>query len=93
MAFAVELSRRAKKDHREYIKASSPLNKKIAVLLSIISIDPRDKISRIGKPEQLKHYEKKEVWSRRISKHHRMVYEIIGNKVRVVSLLGHYGDK
>jgi hypothetical protein len=39
MAFVVELSRRAKKDYREYIKAGSPLNKKIAVLLSIISID------------------------------------------------------
>ncbi|BAG83951.1 hypothetical protein CFPG_688 [Candidatus Azobacteroides pseudotrichonymphae genomovar. CFP2] len=60
MAFAVELSRREKKDHREYIKAGSPLNKKIAVLLSLISIDPRGKISRIGNPEQLKHYERRE---------------------------------
>nr|WP_083754410.1 type II toxin-antitoxin system YoeB family toxin [Candidatus Azobacteroides pseudotrichonymphae] len=54
---------------------------------------PRDKISRIGKPEQLKHYERREVWFRRISKHHRMVYEIKGDCIIVHLLLGHYDDK
>ncbi|WP_407637764.1 hypothetical protein [Candidatus Azobacteroides pseudotrichonymphae] len=41
----------------------------------------------------MKHYERREVWFRRISKHHRMVYEIKGDCIIVHLLLGHYDDK
>ena len=45
-------------------------------------------------PERLKHYEG-EVWSRRINKKDRLIYEIFDSEVVVfvVSALGHYNDK
>lgn len=50
--------------------------------------DPR---SGIGKPERLKHFDR-EVWSRRVTHEHRMVYVIYQSemKVEVVSCKSHY---
>jgi toxin YoeB len=62
-------------------------NKKIESLLINLQIDPR---SGIGKPERLKHYDKQEVWSRRIDKKNRMVYQIENNKIIILSVLEHY---
>ena len=47
-----------------------------------------------GNPEQLKYYDG-EVWSRRINKKDRFVYEIYEDEVLVVVIqaLGHYQDK
>jgi len=47
-----------------------------------------------GKPEMLKGYAGV-MWSRRITKKHRLVYEIIENTVNVdvLSAYGHYKDK
>jgi toxin YoeB len=45
-----------------------------------------------GKPEQLK-YMKEEVWSRKINKQHRMVYQIVDDTIFVLSFRGHYSDK
>ncbi|MDR3273168.1 MAG: Txe/YoeB family addiction module toxin [Flavobacteriaceae bacterium] len=47
-----------------------------------------------GKPEQLKYYEVP-TWSRRLSKQHRIVYEIQDNvlTVLVLDILGHYNKK
>jgi toxin YoeB len=51
---------------------------------------PRD---GLGKPERLKCKER-EIWSRRIDKKNRVVYEIREqeNTIVVVSCLGHYDD-
>ena len=48
----------------------------------------------IGKPEKLK-YKDINIWSRKINKKDRLVYEIIANDVVVIiiSALGHYNDK
>ena len=48
-----------------------------------------------GKPEILRHYPGKEVWSRRLDKKNRMVYEIRDSEiiVLVLSVTGHYDDK
>ncbi|MDQ6843068.1 MAG: Txe/YoeB family addiction module toxin [Bacteroidota bacterium] len=43
----------------------------------------------IGKPEQLR-YEWKGYWSRRINQEHRLVYEVLYNKIIIHSLRGHY---
>jgi toxin YoeB len=43
----------------------------------------------MGKPEQLK-YEKGEVWSRRVSMQHRMVYRILDDAIVIHSFHGHY---
>ena len=47
----------------------------------------------IGKPERLKHFTD-EIWSRRITKQHRLVYKIEDHVVTVtiLSVLGHYDD-
>jgi toxin YoeB len=43
----------------------------------------------IGKPEPLKH-NFSGLWSRRINKETRIVYEVLHNKILVHSLKGHY---
>ena len=62
--------------------------KKIRQLLEII---PEMPYSGIGKPEPLKHH-LSGLWSRRINKEHRLVYEIIetDNVILIHALKGHY---
>ncbi|WP_188049371.1 Txe/YoeB family addiction module toxin [Flavobacterium sp. GP15] len=64
--------------------------KKISKLLRDIQRSPYE---GIGKPEQLKH-NLSGVWSRRIDKEHRLVYEIIDEKtieiLNILSVKGHY---
>jgi toxin YoeB len=60
--------------------------KKIAQLIEAIKENPSE---GIGKPEQLKH-NLAGLWSRRISQEHRLVYEIMDDKILVHSLKGHY---
>ena len=43
----------------------------------------------LGKPEALKH-ELSGKWSRRINSEHRIVYDVVGDKLRVFFLKGHY---
>jgi toxin YoeB len=45
----------------------------------------------IGKPELLKH-ELSGLWSRRINREHRLVYQLINDKktIKIYSLKGHY---
>jgi toxin YoeB len=43
----------------------------------------------IGKPEVLK-YNLSGCWSRRINQEHRIIYEVVDNKVLIHSLRGHY---
>ncbi len=59
---------------------------KIKELLRSIVNDP---YSGIGKPEPLK-YNLSGAWSRRINKEHRIVYEINGEVIYILSLKGHY---
>jgi toxin YoeB len=42
-----------------------------------------------GKPEPLKH-QLTGCWSRRINREHRLVYEVSGDSVWVLSAYGHY---
>jgi toxin YoeB len=65
---------------------NKPILKKIAQLIVAIKDSPFD---GIGKPEPLKH-SLAGCWSRRINHEHRIVYELIGNKILIHSLKGHY---
>jgi toxin YoeB len=60
--------------------------KRITELLESIEQTP---FEGIGKPELLK-YDLAGKWSRRITKEHRMIYEMEGNTVFIYSLRGHY---
>jgi toxin YoeB len=46
----------------------------------------------LGQPEQLKH-QYSGLWSRRINKEHRIIYEIAENAIYILSMKGHYLDK
>ncbi|WP_373553562.1 Txe/YoeB family addiction module toxin [Haliscomenobacter sp.] len=46
----------------------------------------------LGKPEPLK-YELSGLWSREIDKGNRLIYEIVGLQLHVISMRGHYYDK
>jgi len=60
--------------------------KKIRRLIESVQQSP---FKGIGKPEPLKH-ELAGCWSRRINKEHRLVYEVSGNKIFILSAKGHY---
>jgi len=66
--------------------------KKIASLLDEIAKDPT---SGTGNPEPLKHYGEADVWSRRITPKHRLVYQILEEikQVYILAAYGHYKDK
>lgn len=76
------------------IKKSYPLSihNRIEKLLKELEISPR---MGIGNPEQLKYYISREVWSRRVDKKNRIVYEILEQEARIIilKLLMHYSDK
>lgn len=46
----------------------------------------------LGKPEALK-YELSGLWSREIDKGNRLIYEIVGQQLHIISMRGHYFDK
>ena len=49
----------------------------------------REPFSGLGKPEALKH-ELAGCWSRRIDQEHRLVYQVLPDKIRVLSCRYHY---
>jgi len=59
---------------------------KITKLIQSIEVSP---FSGIGKPELLK-YKGNGLWSRRINKEHRIIYQVFDAYVLVLSLRGHY---
>ncbi len=56
---------------------------KVKLLVDGILVEPR---TGIGKPERLRHYVNREVWSRRIDKKNRIVYEIRDNTIIILSV-------
>ncbi|MBR1479424.1 MAG: Txe/YoeB family addiction module toxin [Alphaproteobacteria bacterium] len=60
---------------------------RVVLLLDGVLLDPR---TGLGKPERLKHYNSREVWSRRIDKKNRLVYEIRADEITILSVFGHY---
>ena len=81
---------KAKNDKKEIEKiGNKKILKKISVLLKEIANHPR---TGTGHPEQLKY--RPNCWSRRITKKHRLVYQIKDDVVvvLVLSAFGHYED-
>ena len=80
------------KEHIRLLRANEPTAfKKVSQLLLELMDHPQ---TGTGHPEQLKG-EPKGRWSRRITKKHRLVYEIHEKQVLVLVLTayGHYEDK
>ncbi len=70
-------------------RGNKKLLNKISQLEKDIEQHPR---SGIGKVERLKHYKEREIYSRRIDREHRLVYEILEDDTIVILMaaLGHY---
>ena len=77
----------AKKDLNFWVKTGNKtILKKITQLIESIAKTP---FEGTGKPEPLK-YELAGCWSRRINLEHKLVYEILEEKILVHSAKGHY---
>jgi len=63
--------------------------KKALPVLRLIEETQRDPFGGIGKPEPLKH-ELAGCWSKRIDEEHRLVYQVLDDKVRVLACRYHY---
>jgi toxin YoeB len=83
----VEFLPDAQDDLNFWVKTGNkPILKKIAQLVESIKENP---FEGIGKPEQLK-YSLSGAWSRRITKEHRLVYDIEDDNIIILSAKGHY---
>lgn len=83
----VEFLPDAQDDLSFWVKTGNkPILKKIAQLIESIKENP---FEGIGKPEQLK-YSLSGAWSRRITKEHRLVYDIEDDNIIILSAKGHY---
>ena len=92
MKYTIVFMPEAEKDVKRLKKSGNKaLLKKLNTLLEEISEHP---FAGTGKPEQLKHY-KTPTWSRRISREHRLVYEIRDEVITVLVLAayGHYDHR
>jgi toxin YoeB len=65
------------------------LQSRITKLIEDIQLHPE---TGLGNPEPLK-YELSGLWSRKIDKGNRLIYEIFENNLHVISMRGHYSDK
>lgn len=87
MAYSVRVSNTAKV-HLKLLRTKCPqMLSRVVLLLDGVLLDPR---TGLGKPERLKHYNSREVWSRRIDKKNRLVYEIRADEITILSVFGHY---
>ncbi len=90
MNYKLIIEPRAEKDLVKHKKhGNKKLLKKIGKLIDELRQNPR---TGTGQVERLKYYQEREIYSRRIDKEHRLVYEIIEQQVIVVliSAFGHY---
>ena len=67
-------------------------NRKVALrLLDLIEAARRDPFVGLGKPEPLRHVGPN-IWSRRLTDEHRLVYRVEGDRIVLLRARGHYGD-
>lgn len=63
--------------------------KKALKIIKLIEEVQRDPFQGSGKPEKLKH-ELSGCWSRRIDEEHRLIYEVLETKIRILACRYHY---
>lgn len=63
--------------------------KKALRIIKLIETIQRNPFQGIGRPEQLKH-DLSGCWSRRIDHEHRLVYEVLDDKIRILACRYHY---
>ncbi|RAV27421.1 Txe/YoeB family addiction module toxin [Sinomicrobium soli] len=87
MAYYLDFTDKVKEDIAFHKKSGNKavLNK----LLTLLEELTEHPFTGRGKPEALR-YNLSGMWSRRINKEHRLVYEVKGNIMFVLSVKGHY---
>jgi len=58
-------------------------------IIRLVRDTQRDPFAGIGKPEPLRH-ELAGCWSRRIDQEHRLVYQVLPDKIRILACRYHY---
>ena len=58
-------------------------------IVKLIAAVQRDPFQGIGQPEPLKH-ELAGCWSRRIDREHRLVYQVLADKIKILACRYHY---
>ncbi|WP_404791173.1 Txe/YoeB family addiction module toxin [Altericista sp. CCNU0014] len=58
-------------------------------IIKLIQEVQREPFSGTGKPEKLKH-DLAGCWSRRINREHRLVYQVLDRKIRILACRYHY---
>jgi toxin YoeB len=58
-------------------------------IIKLIREIQREPFAGLGKPEPLKH-ELSGCWSRRVDQEHRLVYQVLENKIRILACRYHY---
>ncbi|MCC5929439.1 MAG: Txe/YoeB family addiction module toxin [Cyclobacteriaceae bacterium] len=87
MTYRLDFTKRAQEHIAVHKKSGNKsLLNKIAILLDELTEHP---FTGTGKPEPLKH-NLAGLWSRRINKEHRLVYEVLETAVVVHNAKGHY---
>ena len=82
MSYRLDFTAQAKRDITSFKKSGhKTILKKLFVLLDEIAEHP---YTGTGKPESLKH-QLSGYWSRRINREHRLVYEVLDDKILVPS--------
>ena len=89
--YALEYDKEALWDIALLKKSNKAAYAKLQQLLLELQLHPR---IGTGRPEPLK-YKGRQLYSRRITKKHRLVYQIVDDRVivLVLSVSGHYNDK
>lgn len=86
-SYTLWFSEQAIDDIRQHKKSGNKaVINKVILLLEELTQHP---FTGTGKPEPLK-YNLSGMWSRRINKEHRLVYEVKENTVFILSAKGHY---
>ena len=83
---SLEFDPAALEDLAWWIKADRRMALRIIRLIQETEADP---FGGIGKPEPLKH-ELAGCWSKRIDNEHRLVYQVLPEKIRVLACRYHY---
>ena len=63
----------------------------VARIMELVQSIARDPKQGIGKPERLKH-DLSGCWSRRIDQEHRLVYEVLPDRIKLLSARFHYHE-
>jgi toxin YoeB len=87
MGYNLVFTDKAKEDTKDHQRVG---NKAIlAKLLKLLEELSEHPYTGTGKPEALK-YDLAGCWSRRITKEHRLVYQVLDDNIIVLSAKGHY---